>query len=51
MALIVIGRRQPAGPLFYFVVIKIAAMFVLAALSYYYIEQRIQRSGKAPHPG
>lgn len=47
----VIGRRQPAWPLFYLVVLKIAATFVLAALSYYFVEQPIQqwakRRGKA----
>lgn len=42
----VIGRRQPAWPLFFLVVIKIAATFFLAALSYYYVERPIQRWAK-----
>ena len=46
-----IGRGQPAWPLFYLVIIKIAATFVLAALSYYYVEQPIQRWAKRRRNG
>jgi peptidoglycan/LPS O-acetylase OafA/YrhL len=41
-----IGRQQLAWPLFYLVVIKIAATAVLATLSYYYVERPIQRWAK-----
>jgi peptidoglycan/LPS O-acetylase OafA/YrhL len=42
----IIGRRQPAWPLFYLAVIKIAATFVVAVPSYHFVEQPIQRWAK-----
>jgi peptidoglycan/LPS O-acetylase OafA/YrhL len=42
----IIGRRQPAWPLFYLVILKMAATFVVAVPSYHFLEQPIQRRAR-----